>query len=460
MRSSAPEPGAPARDFRAIPSVDRVAQAVEAQAPELSRRLAVDAARAEVDHVRGAVAAGARAPALRGIAAAAALRARTLLADAPVPVVNATGVIVHTNLGRAPLSDRALAAVRAAAAGYSSLEYDLPTGRRGSRFDHVTEVVRQVTGAEAALVVNNNAAAVLLALETFARGREVLAARGEAVEIGGGFRIPEILDASGAVLRDVGTTNRTRLADYAAAIGPATAAVLRVHRSNFALVGFTESPDARALADLAHANGLRLIDDLGSGTLLDTSAYGLAREPLVGEALRNGADVVTFSGDKLLGGPQAGVLVGSADAIAAIAARPLTRALRPDKMTIAGLRATLGHYLRGEAVEQIPVWQMLAARPADLRARAARMAAACPSASVRVVDTQAAVGGGSLPGRTLPSAALEIDRRHGSADEVARRLRQAPRPVIGRIHADQVRLDVRTVLPRDEQPLLDALRAL
>ena len=438
--------------------MDVVAQAIERLAPDVPAQVAVRAAREEIEVVRGAVRQGQQAVAPDVIAEAGALRARLVLADAPRPVINATGVIIHTNLGRAPLSERALEAVQAAAGGYSDLEFDLVTGRRGSRSNHIADAVREVTGAESALVLNNNAAAVFLALEAHARGREVLVARGESIEIGGGFRIPDILQASGARLRDVGTTNRTRISDYAREVTAETAAIMRVHSSNFAQVGFTESPDARELASLARECGLLLINDLGSGALLDTAAYGLAREPLIGEALEAGADLVTFSGDKLLGGPQAGVIVGSADVIEPIARRPLARALRPDKMTIAGLRATLGHYLRGEAVDEVPVWQMIAAGVDELRARAERVLG--DITGFRLVDSSAAIGGGSLPGQVLPSLAIEVTDAKTGADDVARQLRGSARPVIGRIHGGRLRLDMRTVLPRDEGPLREALQAL
>ncbi|MYD95708.1 MAG: L-seryl-tRNA(Sec) selenium transferase [Chloroflexi bacterium] len=444
--------------FRAIPSVDVVAQIIERLAPDVPAQVAVRAAREEIEVVRGAVRQGQQVVAPDAIAEAGAVRARLVLADAPSPVINATGVIIHTNLGRAPLSERALDAVQAAAGGYSDLEFDLATGQRGSRSNHIADVVREVTGAEAALVLNNNAAAVFLALEAHARGREVLVARGESIEIGGGFRIPDILQASGVRLRDVGTTNRTRVGDYARAVTDDTAAIMRVHPSNFAQVGFTESPDARELASLARECGLLLINDLGSGALLDTTVYGLAQEPLIGEALEAGADLVTFSGDKLLGGPQAGVIVGSSQVIEPIARRPLARALRPDKMTIAGLRATLGHYLRGEAVDEVPVWQMIAAGGDDLRARAERVTNG--RNGLRVVDSSAAVGGGSLPGQVLPSVAIEVTNSKSGADDVARRLRDSARPVIGRIHRRRLRLDMRTVLPRDERALREVLQAL
>jgi len=445
-------------EFRAIPAVDVVAQAIARLAPDVPARMAVRAARDEIALVRRAVTRGQQAAIIEAIAEAGALRARLVLADAPRPVINATGVIIHTNLGRATLSVLALDAVRAASGGYSDLEFDLDTGGRGSRSKHISDVVREVTGAAAAVVLNNNAAAVFLALEAHARGREVLVARGESIEIGGGFRIPDILQASGARLRDVGTTNRTRVEDFARAVTDETAAILRVHPSNFAQVGFTESPDQAELASLSRQRGLLLINDLGSGALLDTTMYGLAREPLIGEALDAGADLVTFSCDKLLGGPQAGVIVGSAEVIEPLARRPLARALRPDKMTIAGLRATLGHYLRDEAAEQVPVWQMIATGVDELRERAEGVTAGV--AGVRLADSSAAVGGGALPGQTLPSVAIEVMSPPGGADTLARRLRSVTRPVIGRIHEERLRLDMRTVLPRDEAALRETLLAL
>ena len=447
-----------AERLRRIPAVESVAQAVRAEGSELPDTVIVNAVRAEIDELRTRVAAGHQPPDIDSVAQAALIRAQLVLQDAPRPVVNATGVIIHTNLGRAPLSDRALEAVAAAAGGYSDLEFDLDAGRRGSRWKHITDIVREIVGAEAALVLNNNAGAVLLALEAHCAGREVLVSRGEAVEIGGGFRIPEVLQASGAILRDVGTTNRTRIDDYAAAISERTAAVLRVHRSNFALIGFTESPQLADLAALARRHRLLLIDDLGSGSLLDTSQFGLAHEPLVQESLAAGAHLVAFSGDKLLGGPQAGILVGEGQTVEAVARRPLTRALRPDKLTIAGLRATLGHYLRGEAVAQVPVWQMIAAEPRALRSRARRLARGLEVCEV--VQSTATVGGGSLPGQTLPSFAIRLTPELGPAAEVAARLRRAQRPVIGRVQDDRVWLDLRTVLPRDEPFLRATLRDL
>ena len=451
-RSMAPSDGG--ASLRDLPSVDRIAQTAAVHG-EMPPALLVSAARAEIAAARDAVGRGSATPSLESLAEAAALRAALLVRDAPRRVINATGVIVHTNLGRAPLSDRALAAVEGAAAGYAALEMDLDTGRRGGRGAAVTASLREITGAPAALALNNNAGATFLALEALAAGGEVLVSRGEAIEIGGGFRVPDILAASGAVLRDVGTTNRTRIEDYAEALSDRTTAILHVHRSNFAQVGFTESPELAALAHLAHEHAVPLIGDLGSGTLLDPTPYGLVNEPRVQDALAAGCDVVTFSGDKLLGGPQAGIAAGNAAHVERIARRPLARALRCDALTLAALQATLAHYLLGEAETAIPVWQMISARSADLRARARRLARGVARASVEASDS--AVGGGSLPGQVLPSFAVRLA---GSGQSLAARLRRADPPVIARVRDDDVWLDVRTVLPRDERPLRRTLRDL
>ena len=294
-----------------------------------------------------------------------------MLRDSPREAVNATGIIIHTNLGRAPLSDEAIEAVSAASRGYSDLEMDVEAGTRGSRRVHIEETLRELTGAEAALVVNNNAAAVFLCLAGMAEGREVVVSRGEAVEIGGSFRIPEILSKSGATLIDVGTTNRTRVSDYANAAGPDTALFLKVHRSNFKIVGFAEEVGLRDLCEAGRNQGVPVMNDLGSGTLIETAPFGIEPEPTVQQSVADGVALTTFSGDKLLGGPQAGIIVGQRKFVDTVSRHPLARALRPDKMCLAALRATLLHYLRGEAVDKIPVWKMIAAsQAADSRARA------------------------------------------------------------------------------------------
>jgi L-seryl-tRNA(Ser) seleniumtransferase len=383
------------------------------------------------------------------------------------PVINATGVIVHTNLGRAPLSEAALAAVQAIASGYSNLEYELAPGTRGSRHDHARRLLCELTGAEDALVVNNNAAAVYLVLAALCQGREVLISRGQLVEIGGGFRIPDVLRQSGARLVEVGTTNRTHRHDFVQAITAETAAIMRVHSSNFRQVGFVTMPTLAELAALAGERGALLIDDLGSGTLLDTTHYGLAYEPTVQESVQSGADLITFSGDKLLGGPQAGIILGKQPIVEQLRRHPMARALRVDKMTLAALEATLRAYRRGRAADEIPVWRMIAAGSTELRARAAHWQAHLQQHGITgaLWQGESAVGGGSLPGETLatwllaiPCAALSLQTGPG-ADAVAARLRLGTPAVVCRIQKDHLLFDTRTVLPWQEQSLLDSIVA-
>ena len=370
-----------------------------------------------------------------------------------VPVINATGVIVHTNLGRAPWPPEVAAAVADVAGDYLLLELDRATGRRGARFRVAEDALVALTGAEDALITNNNAAALALAVGLAGRGG-VVVSRGELVEIGGGVRIPEIIRRAGARLVEVGTTNRTRADDFEAPLAEGRARlVLRVHPSNFAQSGFTESPDPLALADLAHRHGALVVDDLGSGALLDTARYGLAHEPMPHERLAAGADVVTFSGDKLVGGPQAGLIVGRGDLIARIRRDPLARAMRPDKSTLLGVAATLGLYRAGRAVIDIPVWRMLASPLEELRARAERLAGA---AGGRILEVRSTVGGGSLPGETLASWGVAIPG--GSANRLLARLRRGDPPVVARIESGAVVLDLRTVEPGRDDALATALR--
>jgi L-seryl-tRNA(Ser) seleniumtransferase len=355
--------------------------------------------------------------------------------------INATGVIIHTNLGRAPLAREALERVNEVAGGYSNLEYDLGEGGRGFRQDHVAPILRRLTGAEAALVVNNNAAAVLLALAALAEGREVLVSRGELIEIGDGFRIPDVLARSGARLREVGTTNRTRAGDYERAIGPETALLLRVHQSNFRVVGFTEQPRLADLVRVARAHGLPLVDDLGSGALFASSSLLLGDEPTAHESLEAGADLVCFSGDKLLGGPQAGIIVGRAELVERLRRHPLQRALRADKLTLAALEATLALYLDPElAAREVPVLRMLAEPVETVRARAQRLA---DLVGGDVEPTVGRVGGGALPLTELPSFACAVE------EELASRLRETEPPVIGVVRDGRCLLDCRTL--RDEE---------
>jgi L-seryl-tRNA(Ser) seleniumtransferase len=375
------------------------------------------------------------------------------------PVINATGVIVHTNLGRAPWPRVAIEAASAAAGEYLLLELDRSSGRRGARARLAEDHLVALTGAEDALVTNNNAAAVALAVGLAGRGGGVIVSRGELVEIGGGVRIPEIVRRAGARLIEVGTTNRTRAADVEAALAEGRArVVLRVHPSNFTMAGFTETPDAAAVAEAAHRHGAIVVDDLGSGALLDTAAYGLAHEPLPSERLAAGADLVTFSGDKLVGGPQAGLIVGRSDLVARLRKDPLARAMRPDKVTMAGLTATLGAYRAGRATTDIPVWRMLETSVDSLRARATALVAMLGPAT-SVAELSATVGGGSLPGETLPSAGVAL--RGASATRLLAGLRAGEPIVVGRIADDRVVLDLRTVDPEHDAALGGAVeRAL
>jgi L-seryl-tRNA(Ser) seleniumtransferase len=386
------------------------------------------------------------------------------------PVVNATGVVIHTNLGRAPLSAAARAAMDAIARGYVSLEFDLDSGGRGSRHVHAERWLRETTGAGAALVSNNTAAAMTLALSALAAGREVIISRGELVEIGGGFRVPDVLRASGAILREVGTTNRTRIADYAAAISERTAAVLRVHPSNFRMEGFTERPALADLADLGRRFDVPVLDDQGSGWLgLDLlqaeelptgSRRVLEREPSVRESVRDGADLVGFSGDKLLGGPQAGIVVGRASLVERLRQHPLMRAVRADKLTYAALEATLDAWRRGTALEDLPVLAMIGMPEARIEARARtlrdRLAGAGVPATVTLRPGESTIGGGSLPGEMLPTTLVAVSADVG-ADALLGRLRRGDPIVVARIDMDAVCLDVRTVLPDQDAALADAV---
>jgi L-seryl-tRNA(Ser) seleniumtransferase len=376
------------------------------------------------------------------------------------PVINATGVILHTNLGRAPLAARAAEAAAAIAGRYSTLEFDPQTGRRGRRHDLAGELLRHLSGAEAAAVVNKCAAAVLLMLTALAKGKEVIVARGELVEIGGGFRMPDVMRLSGARMVEVGTTNRTRAEDYAAAITPRTAAIMKVHASNFRVIGFTESVELKDLAAITRQHHLLLLHDLGSGSLLETAAYGLAEEPRIQDSIGAGADLVACSGDKLLGGPQAGLLLGRAALVDRAMKHPLARAVRVDKLTLAALIATLDLYLT-QSLSELPVWDMLGASAESIGARARDWQNRLTErgVAVDVVPTESTVGGGSLPGERLATSALAITPRRGGAAELLRRLREHEPPVIGRIVEERVLLDPRTVLPGEDDIVVEAVLA-
>lgn len=442
--------------LRQLPSVDALLQ--DHTLRELEQRyghaIVLDACRAALDAARQAILGGADAPMPAILLDDVRERIEQSVRPSLIPVINATGVIIHTNLGRAPLSDETLTAMKLAAQGYSNLEYDLDAGERGSRYVHAEALLTRLTGAQAALIVNNNAAAVMLILAAFARGKHVIISRGQLVEIGGGFRIPEVMQQSGATLVEVGTTNRTYIADYARAINEQTALLMRVHSSNFKMIGFTHEATLTELVTLAHEKNLLCVDDLGSGALLDTSAYGLAHEPMPQESLAAGVDLVSFSGDKLLGGPQAGIILGRKNLIDTLKKHPLTRALRVDKVTLAGVQATLLHYLKNQATQKIPIWKMIAATRDELDARAQKWAERLRAKNfdATVMDAASTVGGGSLPGETLPTRAVAI--AVADPNDFAKRLRQNTPPIVARIEENRIVFDPRTVLTSEEDALL------
>jgi L-seryl-tRNA(Ser) seleniumtransferase len=381
------------------------------------------------------------------------------------PVVNATGVILHTGLGRAPLAKSAIHAVREISSGYASMEVDLKSGERGQRSKAVERLLRELTGAEAALVVNNNAAATMVTLAALAGGKEVIVSRGELIEIGGSYRLPEVMEFSGAKLREIGTTNKTRLSDYESAIGENTGAILKVHPSNFAVVGFAESVNLKPLASLASHNYLPLIDDIGSGALIDLGKFGLRDEPIARQRIEEGADVVLFSGDKLLGGPQCGIIVGKKKLVKRILNHPLTRALRVDKMTLAALAETLRLYRNPEAAEQeIPVLRMLSMPIENLKLRAEKICQMISSLSVleccETVQDHSMLGGGSVPTQSIATWCVAIKSANESVDRFAERLRVGNPPVMGRICKERLLLDLRTISPDQDQQVVGAFEAL
>jgi L-seryl-tRNA(Ser) seleniumtransferase len=455
------EPGSLDRErLRAIPSVNALIGTARQAGSSLTDEALARLVRAELEGVRAALIVGKRLEReeieRRVISAIVALERRRL-----APLLNATGVIVHTNLGRAPVSAETAAAMQEAAAHAVALEIEPESNERGGRMREIAGLLRALTGAEATLVVNNCASAVLLALAATAAGKGVVVSRGEAVEIGGGFRIPEVLRQSGARLVEVGTTNRTYARDYAAATDDDTAAYLKVHPSNFRAFGFVHAASTAELAALAKERGVLLLEDLGSGAILDTTRFGLVAEPTIAAALEDGADLVMASGDKLLGGPQAGIIAGSAAAVERVARHPLARAVRADKTALAGIAATLRHYARGEAEARVPVWRMIAAPESFIRERAERIAGEARSEgiSVAIEATQSTVGGGSLPGETLPSWGIVLCAgRDEGVDGLARRLRLGDPGLFGRIDRDRLVLDLRTVLPEDDTLLIAALR--
>ena len=445
-------------NLRSLPSVDKLLNTplVNSWIAAFGRPLTLQAIRAELDETRREHAInGSSIPAIDTLLDGIGSRLSAWTGSTLQAVINATGVILHTNLGRAPLSHSALQAIQEVSAGYCNLEYDLGMGTRGSRSVHTEDLLKRLTGAEASLVVNNNASAVLLILSALARRRGVAIARSQLVEIGGGFRVPDVMKQSGARLVEVGTTNRVHLTDYQQALQEESIALfLRAHRSNFQIIGFTSEPSLSEIADLAHASDIPIVDDLGSGSLLDTARFGLGHEPMVQESLAAGADLVCFSGDKLLGGPQAGIILGHAGLVAKLKKHPLARAIRADKLCLAALSATLLLYIKDEALSAVPVWRMIAEPLDQLQARAQRWVENLGLGEI--IPGQSTVGGGSLPGETLPSRILAL--RVDSPNRLLDRLRQFTPPIIARLQDDLIVFDPRTVLPEEEEQLLLGLK--
>ena len=445
--------------LRSLPSVDQLLQEplVLSWIETYGRQLTVDAIRHTLDQIRQRFSIDNKLPARLEILDAVQGSLVDWTSPSLLPVINASGVILHTNLGRAPLSHAAIQAMQDVARLYSNLEFDLNAGRRGSRLVHAEELLKRLTGAGAALVVNNNAAAVLLVLIALANRRRVVLARSQMVEIGGGFRVPDVMKQSGAKLVEIGTTNRVHLSDYEQAItDEPVALVLRAHRSNFRIIGFTSEPSLAEIVQVSHAAGLPVVDDLGSGSLLDTSHYGLGAEPTVQESLQAGADLVCFSGDKLLGGSQAGIIIGRADLIAKLKKHPLARAIRADKLCLAALSATLLHYLKGEAETQIPIWQMVSTPVETIQRRAEDWVHSLGQG--QVIPGLSTVGGGSLPGETLPTLLLALELPN--PNRLLSKLRSAHPPVIARIEDERVVLDPRTILPEQDPTILSILHQL
>ncbi|MBP8857491.1 MAG: L-seryl-tRNA(Sec) selenium transferase [Anaerolineaceae bacterium] len=441
-------------DLRSIPAVGRLLEEDTAKTlvGKYGRDLVVRAIRETIDRIRS------------GQGSEQTTNAETILHDVEIhleswftptlrPVINATGVVIHTNLGRAPLSKSALQALVIAGGEYSTLEFNLNNGKRGNRSVHAEEQLKRLLGVEAALVVNNNAAAVLLCLSALARRRKVVISRTQLVEIGGGFRVPEVMSQSGAILYEIGTTNRVHLADYENALAEKPALIMRAHHSNYRIIGFTSEPALSDIVSTAHGQDIPVLDDLGSGALVDTSRYGLLHEPTVQESLEAGVDVVCFSGDKLLGGPQAGIIVGRKELLDKVKKHPLARAVRADKLCLAALSATLDHYLKGEAEDKVPVWQMIAKDEAGLKTTVEHWKLALGAGEVQ--PGRSAIGGGSLPEETLPTWVLQLTMEN--PDRFLSKLRRNSPPVIARIENETVILDARTIFPEQEEPLLAAI---
>lgn len=443
-------------ELRHLPSVDKIIKFSETE--ELIHRYGRDqtirAIRDVLDLFRSAIKSGDDAPDQPQIINQVNKILSDRFSPTLIPVMNATGVILHTNLGRALLSHDSILAMQSIGANYNTLEFNLSTGKRGSRSVHAEEILKQLTGAEAAIVVNNNAAAVLLVLSALAKRRSVIIARSQLIEIGGGFRIPDVMKQSGAKLIEVGTTNRVRVSDYEQALQENSALVMRAHHSNFKIMGFTEEPALSEIVEIAHQFGVAVVDDLGSGTFLDTAQFGLSHEPTIFESVQADADIISFSGDKLLGGPQAGIIIGKKELIQKIKNHPLARAIRPDKICLAGLTATLMHYLRDEAIGKIPIWQMISQTPSVLEKRARSWQQKLQFGEV--IPALSTIGGGSLPEETLPTFVLAI--QHPKPDFVMKKLRALEFPIIARLEDNKILFDPRTVLPEQELAFISGLQ--
>ena len=451
--------------LRNLPSVEQLLQMAGESIVFFGRPLVTQALREILETIRADVRAGADVPSKEEILTRAKSRLANWTRSTLEPVINATGVIIHTNLGRSPLSKSAIEAMRTVSAGYSTLEFDIKTGKRGSRLVHAESVLQRLTGAEAAIVVNNNAAAVLLALSALAKGKRAIIARSQMVEIGGSFRVPDVMKQSGVKLIEIGSTNKVHLSDYEEAVSntsdsssirlsAAQSVVVRAHRSNFRIIGFTEEPSLKEICETAHAHNAIVIDDLGSGTFFNVEKFGLTHEPTVQESLTAGADVITFSGDKLLGGPQAGIIIGQKALIDKIKKHPLARAVRADKTCLAGITATLLHYLKDEAETEIPIWRMISQTPDALKARAESWKQ--ETGYGEVVSAESTVGGGSLPGENLPTYVLSL--AIPKPDAFLAKLRKQSPAIIARTENDRVLFDPRTVLPEQDAVLVETLK--
>ncbi len=445
-------------ELRKLPSVEKIFQSssIEKIIAKFGREQTLLTIRETLEEFRSSIKAGKTAPDFIEIVDKINSKLTSRFSPTLLPVINATGVILHTNLGRAPLSQETIQAMQSIGANYNTLEFNLETGKRGSRSIHAEEILVQLTGAEAATIVNNNAAAVMLVLSALAKRKNTIISRTQMVEIGGGFRIPDVMKQSGAKLIEIGTTNRVRISDYENALTESAALVMRAHHSNYKIIGFTEEPTLEEMVEVAHKYSVPVFDDLGSGTFIDTSLFGLSHEPTINESVKAGVDLISFSGDKLLGGPQAGIIIGRKDLIQKIKNHPLARAIRPDKICLSGLTATLTHYLKDEVIDKIPIWQMISQSPSQLKDRAVYWRQQIQMGDV--IPALSTIGGGSLPEETLPTYvfALELPK----PDEFMKKLRSLEIPIIARLEDDRILFDPRTVLHEQELGLINNLRKI